>query len=116
MFAEQITAGVRVIKAMGSSEREEARFAGTNRALFDDSMRVARARAQSETVTHGALFLLTGGGPSGATDILITKVYDQAFINFRFGISAAWSVVIFFIILIISGGFNKITKGMEDGK
>jgi subfamily B ATP-binding cassette protein MsbA len=58
---EQITAGVRVIKAMGSSEREETRFAGTNRALYDDSMRVARARAQSETVTNSALFLLTGG-------------------------------------------------------
>ncbi|MEM3342063.1 MAG: sugar ABC transporter permease, partial [Thermoplasmata archaeon] len=62
------------------------------------------------------IYLLTGGGPAGATDILITKVYREAFINFKFGLSAAWSVVIFFIILIISQGFNKLTKGMDDSE
>jgi ABC-type multidrug transport system fused ATPase/permease subunit len=57
---EQITAGIRVIKAMGSTEREVVRYGVTNQAYFDDSMRVARARAQSETVTQSSLFLLSG--------------------------------------------------------
>ena len=57
---EQITAGIRVIKAMGSSEREVERYAVSNRSYYNDSMRVARARAQSETITQGAIFLLTG--------------------------------------------------------
>ncbi len=59
---EQVTAGIRVIKAMGSSEREIAHYAGNNRALFDDNMRVARARAQSDALTQGAIFALVGAG------------------------------------------------------
>lgn len=57
---EQITAGIRVIKAMGSGEREVDRYGDANQAYFNDNMRVARARSQSEMVTQGSLFLLTG--------------------------------------------------------
>ena len=55
---EQITAGIRVIKAMGSSAREGERFAGTNQSLFAKQMRVARTKSKSEGVTYGAIFLL----------------------------------------------------------
>ncbi len=58
---EQITAGIRVIKTMGSTEREVERYAGLNRDLFGDRQRVARARAQSEGITQGSVLLMAGG-------------------------------------------------------
>jgi ATP-binding cassette, subfamily B, bacterial MsbA len=57
---EQITAGIKVIKAMGSSEREAQRYANHNRSLFNDNMRVARARAQSDALTAAAIFAIVG--------------------------------------------------------
>ncbi|MBA2479615.1 MAG: ABC transporter ATP-binding protein [Planctomycetes bacterium] len=57
---EQITAGIRVIKAMGSSTREQDRYAAANQGLFNDNMRVARARAQSDALTYGSVFGLAG--------------------------------------------------------
>ncbi len=60
------------------------------------------------------IYLVTGGGPSGGTDILITYVYDQAFIYpFRYGFAAAYSVVIFFMLVAFSLFFNRISRGME---
>ncbi|MEM4160359.1 MAG: ABC transporter permease subunit [Thermoplasmata archaeon] len=55
------------------------------------------------------IYLLTGGGPvgkvgvsAGSTDILITFVYDQAFLYWRIGFAAAYSVVIFMMLLAFS--------------
>ncbi len=59
---EQITAGIKVVKAMGSAEREHKRYAGHTHKLFNDNMRLARSRAQSEAVTAAALFLIAGLG------------------------------------------------------
>lgn len=59
---EQITAGIKVIKAMGSAEREHERYASHNHKLFNDNMRLARSRAQAEAVTGAALFLISGLG------------------------------------------------------
>ncbi len=58
---EQITGGIRVIKTMGSTEREVARYAGLNDDLYGDRQRVARARAQSEGITQGSVLLMAGG-------------------------------------------------------
>ncbi|TVR43704.1 MAG: ABC transporter ATP-binding protein [Planctomycetota bacterium] len=55
---EQITSGIRVIKAMGSSEREDQRFAGSNQYLYERQMRVVSTKAQSEAMTNGAIFLI----------------------------------------------------------
>jgi subfamily B ATP-binding cassette protein MsbA len=62
---EQITAGIKVIKAMGSAEREHVRYADHNHQLFNDNMRVARARAQSDAVTAAAIFAISGLGMMG---------------------------------------------------
>jgi ATP-binding cassette, subfamily B, bacterial MsbA len=62
---EQITAGIKVVKAMGSAEREHERYAGHNHKLFDDNMRLARSRSQSDAVTAAALFLISGLGMIG---------------------------------------------------
>lgn len=59
---EQITAGIRVIKAMGSTEREQLRYADHNRDLFRDNMRLVRTRAQSDAISNTAVFAIAGGG------------------------------------------------------
>ncbi|MBA3708833.1 MAG: ABC transporter ATP-binding protein [Planctomycetes bacterium] len=75
---EQITAGIRVIKAMGSSVREQARYAQANHGLFNDNMRVARARAQSDALTYGAVFALAGGTLIAGAFFFTRKVIDPA--------------------------------------
>jgi subfamily B ATP-binding cassette protein MsbA len=64
---EQITAGIKVVKAMGSAEREHLRYAAHNHKLFDDNMRLARARSVSEAVTAGAVFAISGIGMIGGS-------------------------------------------------
>jgi subfamily B ATP-binding cassette protein MsbA len=59
---EQITAGIRVIKAMGSTQREQSRYAGHNRDLFRDNMRLVRTRAQSDAISNIAVWAIAGGG------------------------------------------------------
>jgi subfamily B ATP-binding cassette protein MsbA len=63
---EQVTAGIRVIKAMGSSQREQERYAQHNRTLFDANMRMTRARAQSDAMTYGGVFAIGALGMLGA--------------------------------------------------
>jgi subfamily B ATP-binding cassette protein MsbA len=57
---EQITAGIRVIKTMGSTEREVERYAALNHELFCSRRRMARARGRSEAVTQGAVWAIGG--------------------------------------------------------
>ena len=59
---EQITSGIKVIKAMGSAEREVSRFATSNEDLVRANMRLTRTRAQSEGITGTAVFLIAGLG------------------------------------------------------
>ena len=47
-------------------------------------------------------WIMTGGGPAGATDIWITQVYQLAFGRQRWGVAAAYSVILFVIVLSIS--------------
>lgn len=64
------------------------------------------------------IYLMTAGGPNlgygpGSTDILITYVYDVAFIEGQYGIAAAWSVVIFAMLLVFSWYYLKRTNATE---
>ncbi len=64
------------------------------------------------------IYLMTDGGPNltygpGSTDILITYVYDVAFIDGKYGLAAAWSVVIFAMLLVFSWFYMKQTNAME---
>ncbi len=68
---EQITAGIKVVKAMGSAEREHERYAGHNHKLFNDNMRLARSRSQSDAVTAAALFLISGLGMIGGAWLFV---------------------------------------------
>jgi len=58
--------------------------------------------------------LLTEGGPSNTTNVMVWSIYRDAFFNFRFGSAAARSVILFLIVLgitIIQFRFEK--KGVN---
>jgi len=65
------------------------------------------------------IYLMTDGGPDlyfgqpGQTDILITYVYDIAFRDGAYGVAAAWSVIIFFMLLAFSWTYMKQTNATE---
>ena len=65
------------------------------------------------------IYLMTDGGPDlyfgepGSTDILITYVYDIAFRDGAYGVAAAWSVVIFMMLLAFSWMYMKQTNATE---
>jgi raffinose/stachyose/melibiose transport system permease protein len=46
------------------------------------------------------VYVLTGGGPAHASEVLAITMYDRAFIRFQFGYASAISIVIFLLSLI----------------
>jgi sn-glycerol 3-phosphate transport system permease protein len=52
--------------------------------------------------TFGVIHTVTQGGPGGATNILVYKVYKDGFIGLNLGSSAAQSVVLMILIVIIT--------------
>ena len=59
------------------------------------------------------IFLVTAGQPAGSTEILITQSYKFAFQKYQYGYAAAYSTVIFGILLIYGVFQNRMTKGTE---
>jgi multiple sugar transport system permease protein len=59
-------------------------------------------------------WIMTGGGPAGATEIWITHIYQIAFGRIRFGLASAYSVILF-IIMMGMGYFyvRALTQGDE---
>lgn len=53
--------------------------------------------------------LMTGGGPDGATDILMYKLYVDTFEYQRWGYGAAQSVVLFFVVALMMYIQLKVT-------
>jgi multiple sugar transport system permease protein len=45
------------------------------------------------------VFVLTGGGPAGSTNVIVLDLYRQAFERFNFGYAAAEATVLFVLIL-----------------
>jgi sn-glycerol 3-phosphate transport system permease protein len=52
--------------------------------------------------SFGQIHILTRGGPINTTDVVVYNIYQDAFINFRFGIGSAQALVLFVIILILT--------------
>ena len=59
------------------------------------------------------IFLVTQGEPGGATEILITQAYKFAFERYRYGYAAAYSVIIFLILLAYGTVQNRATRATE---
>jgi sn-glycerol 3-phosphate transport system permease protein len=52
--------------------------------------------------TFGVIHMMTQGGPGGATNILVYKVYQDGFIGLDLGSSAAQSIVLMGLIIVIT--------------
>jgi sn-glycerol 3-phosphate transport system permease protein len=52
--------------------------------------------------TFGVIHTVTQGGPGGATNILVYKVYQDGFIGLNLGSSAAQSIVLMSLIILIT--------------
>ncbi len=50
----------------------------------------------------GSQYVLTGGGPAGATKTIVYYIYNNAFQWFKMGYAAALSVVLFFMMMIFT--------------
>ena len=59
------------------------------------------------------IFLVSNGEPGGANEILITKAYKIAFENYQYAYAAAYSTVIFLILLVYGIFQTRITRATE---
>ncbi|HEX8436670.1 MAG TPA: sugar ABC transporter permease [Archangium sp.] len=59
------------------------------------------------------IFLVTEGEPSNSTEILVTQAYKFAFQRYRYGYAAAYSTVIFGILLLYSVVQNRMSRATE---
>lgn len=48
------------------------------------------------------ILVMTDGGPGRATNVLVYHIYNQAFINSKFGYSSAIAMVLFAIVIVIT--------------
>ena len=60
------------------------------------------------------IYLVSGGGPSNQTDILITEAYRWAFEKDRYGYAAAYSMLIFLILLLYSFITQRIGRSGDE--
>jgi arabinogalactan oligomer/maltooligosaccharide transport system permease protein len=59
------------------------------------------------------IFLVTEGEPGNSTEILVTQAYKYAFQRYRYGYAAAYSTVIFGILLMYSVVQNRLSRATE---
>jgi arabinogalactan oligomer/maltooligosaccharide transport system permease protein len=59
------------------------------------------------------IYLVSAGQPAGATEILITQSFKLAFEQYRYGYAAAYSTIIFLILLIYGTWQNRVTRATE---
>ena len=59
------------------------------------------------------IYLVSGGAPNGETDILITEAYRAFRVLGRYGYAAAYSSVIFVILLTYTIITNRLTRSTE---
>lgn len=59
------------------------------------------------------IYLVTGGEPGGATEILVTQAFKHAFERYRYGYAAAYSTVIFLILLVYGVFQNRVSRATE---
>ncbi len=59
------------------------------------------------------IYLVSGGAPNGATDILITDAFRWAFERDRYGYAAAYSTLIFLVLIFFTLATNRLTKATK---
>jgi arabinogalactan oligomer/maltooligosaccharide transport system permease protein len=59
------------------------------------------------------IYFITNGGPFGRTEILVTQAFKLVFEQRLYGVASAFSIVVFFILLIITLINNRVTRATE---
>ena len=59
-------------------------------------------------------YILTGGGPWNATEVIDIYTYRQAFTAFKFSYAAAICVVLFIILVACGMVYQKVAMGGDD--
>ncbi len=59
------------------------------------------------------IFFITAGGPRGQTDLLVTQAYKLIQQEQLYGDAAAFSIIVFFILLIITLINNRVTRATK---
>lgn len=49
-----------------------------------------------------SIYAMTRGGPAFHTDVIASRIYDEAFVNLRLGRAAAMAVVLFAVLVLIT--------------
>lgn len=57
------------------------------------------------------VMIMTEGGPNGATQVMVERIYTYGFKYFRMGYAAAYSWLLFIIIFILTAFQMKLQKG-----
>ncbi len=60
--------------------------------------------------SFGQVKILTEGGPSESTNLIVYSIYRNAFFNFKFGSAAAESVILFIFVMILTLIMFRIEK------
>ena len=59
------------------------------------------------------IYVLTGGGPSGSTELMATYMYKQAFASFNFGYGSTVAVALILVVLAMSGIVLTLTRRFQ---
>lgn len=62
---------------------------------------------------YDLVYILTGGGPGGSTEVLSTYIYKRIFTDWKFGQGAAASFLVMLIISILSLICNRLMREEE---
>jgi ABC-type sugar transport system permease subunit len=60
------------------------------------------------------VFVMTGGGPNRATEVVVLLMYNTAFTNFRYSVANAQAVILFFIVLVLTVFQLKVLRRGSD--
>ncbi len=59
------------------------------------------------------IYFISNGGPFGRTEILITQAFKLVYEQRLYGVAAAFSIVVFFVLLILTLLQNRVTRATE---
>jgi arabinogalactan oligomer/maltooligosaccharide transport system permease protein len=59
------------------------------------------------------IYFISEGGPFGRTEILITQAFKLVYEQRLYGVAAAFSIVVFFVLLFITLLQNRVTRATE---
>ncbi|HKG27399.1 MAG TPA: sugar ABC transporter permease [Thermomicrobiales bacterium] len=59
------------------------------------------------------IYFITNGGPLGKTEILVTQAFKLVNPGGLYGVAAAFSVLVFLILLVITMAQNRVVRGLE---